>query len=61
MTMAGRSAQMLRIRIPHNEAVIPEISANKYALNIRMMLPETVSRPRVVERDIPFELTFCSL
>lgn len=61
MTMAGRSAQMLRIRIPHNEAVIPEISANKYALNIRMMLPETVSRPRVAERDIPFELTFCSL
>jgi cell division protein ZapD len=61
MTMAGRTAQMLRIRIPRSEPVIPEISANKYALNIRFMLPETVVRPRVAERDIPFELTFCSL
>lgn len=61
MTMAGRSAQMLRIRIPRSEPVIPEISANKYALNIRFMLPETVVRPRVAERDLPFELTFCSL
>jgi len=52
---------MLRIRIPRTEPVIPEISANKYALNIRFMLPETVVRPRVAERDLPFELTFCSL
>ncbi|MBR0567832.1 cell division protein ZapD [Azoarcus sp. L1K30] len=61
MTMAGRTAQMLRIRIPNSEPVIPEISANKYALNIRFMMPETVLRPRVAERDTPFELTFCSL
>ena len=24
------------------------------------MLPETVARPRVAERDVAFELTFCS-
>ncbi|HAY10185.1 MAG TPA: cell division protein ZapD, partial [Thauera sp.] len=39
----------------------PEISANKYALNVRFMLPETVARPRLAERDVAFELTFCSL
>ena len=36
-------------------------SANKYALNVRFMLPETVARPRLAERDVAFELTFCSL
>lgn len=61
MTMAGRSAQMLRVRVPRCEAVVPEISANKYALNIRFLLPETVARARQTERDVPFELTFCSL
>ena len=61
LTMSGRSAQMLRVRLASKEAAIPEISANKYALSIRFMQPETLSRPRVVERDIDFELTFCSL
>jgi cell division protein ZapD len=61
LTMAGRAAQMVRVSVPHSEAVVPEISANKYALNIRFMLPETVARPRVAERDVQFELTFCSL
>lgn len=61
LTMAGRSAQMVRVRLPLAQAVVPEISANKYALNIRFMLPETVARPRLAERDVEFELTFCSL
>jgi cell division protein ZapD len=52
---------MLRVRLAPGEAVIPEISANKYALNIRFMLPETIARPRVAERSVHFELTFCSL
>lgn len=61
LAMAGRSAQMLRVRVPRTNAVVPEISANKYALNIRFMLPETVARPRLAERDVQFELSFCSL
>ena len=61
LTMAGRTAQMLRVRLAQSETVVPEISANKYALNVRFMLPETVARPRVAERDVAFELTFCSL
>ena len=61
LTMAGRTAQMLRVRLAQSESVVPEISANKYALNVRFMLPETIARPRVAERDVAFELTFCSL
>lgn len=61
LTMTGKSAQMLRVRLTSSEPVMPEISANKYALNIRFLFPETAGRPRVTERDVPFELTFCSL
>ena len=61
MTMSGSTAQMIRIRVARTEAAIPEVSANKYALNIRFMLPETQLRPRPLERDLPFELTFCGL
>lgn len=61
LTMSGRTAQMLKLQLPTREAVIPEISANKYALSIRFMQPETVARPRAVERDVQFDLTFCSL
>ncbi|MDR3087272.1 MAG: cell division protein ZapD, partial [Azoarcus sp.] len=61
MTMSGSAAQMIRIRVARTEAAIPEVSANKYALNIRFMLPETQLRPRPLERDLPFELTFCGL
>ena len=40
---------------------VPETSANKYALNIRLMHAETVTRPGQVDVDVPFELTFCNL
>ena len=61
--MAGRVAQMLRVHLARGYACVPEISANKYALNIRFM---TLSgpgkeRPRTVDGDVAFELTFCNL
>jgi len=40
---------------------VPETSANKYALNVRLMNAETVTRPGQVDMDVPFELTFCNL
>lgn len=61
LTMTERSAQMLRVRVARSENVVPEISANKYALNIRFMQPETVARPPQSDHDVSFELTFCSL
>ena len=61
LMLGGRVSQMVRVRVPRGSQAVPEISANKYALNIRFMLPETVSRPRQADDDIHFELTFCSL
>lgn len=59
--MAGRVAQMLRIKLSHNYQCVPEISANKYALNIRFTSQEGGQRPKTVETDVEFELTFCNL
>ncbi|MDQ7989688.1 MAG: cell division protein ZapD [Candidatus Dactylopiibacterium sp.] len=59
--MAGRAAQLVRVRLARDVGAVPEISANKYAFNIRFVAPDVISRPRQAQADIPFELTFCSL
>ncbi len=61
LMLAGRTAQLIRLRLRIADAFIPEISANKYALNIRFTLPETGPRPKQADADVPFELTFCNL
>lgn len=60
-TMGGRTVQMIRISLSSTAMCVPETSANKYALNIRLMHAETVARPGQVDMDVPFELTFCNL
>ncbi len=59
--MAGRVAQMLRIRLSRNYHCVPEISANKYALNIRFTTQEGIQRPKAADTEVEFELTFCNL
>jgi len=59
--MTGRVAQMLRVRLARKFQCVPEISANKYALNIRFTTQEGMQRPRAAETDVEFELTFCNL
>lgn len=62
LMLAGRTAaQMLRLRVKRGQPFIPEISANKYALNIRFTSPEGDLKPRHAEADVAFELTFCNL
>lgn len=60
-TPADKPAQMLRLTLAGNVPCIPEISANKYALNIRFLLPEGVQKSRVYEQDVAFDLAFCNL
>lgn len=55
--LGGKSSQMVRIRLPRASQFIPEISANRYALNVRFGTFGT----RVCEADVEFELTFCNL
>jgi cell division protein ZapD len=52
---------MLRIALSRDYSCVPEISANKYALNIRFTTQEGVQRPKAADTDVEFELTFCSL
>ena len=58
--LGGKVAQMVRIRLPR-DSHIPEISANKYALNIRFTQFGDEPRPKMVDSDVEFELTFCNL
>lgn len=59
--LGGKVAQMVRIRLPREMQCIPEISANKYALNIRFVMFSLEPRPRIMDSDVDFELTFCNL
>jgi cell division protein ZapD len=59
--MGGRVAQLLRLHVASNHECVPEVSANKYALNIRFTVTSSAQRPRVIQDDVPFELTFCNL
>lgn len=61
LMLAGRTAQLVRLRMKRSEAAIPEISANKYALNVRFTMPDTDLRPKQSDADVAFELTFCNL
>jgi cell division protein ZapD len=57
----GRVAQMLRIRMSNELPCIPEVGANKYAINIRFIAANFAAKSTLFEQDVPFELTFCSL
>ncbi|MGA7179108.1 MAG: cell division protein ZapD [Thiobacillaceae bacterium] len=60
LMMEGRQAQMLRVGLEDDCLCVPEISANKYALNIRF-ISCTPGQPKVCPESLEFELTFCSL
>jgi cell division protein ZapD len=60
-TLGGKMSQLVRIRLPRDSQFIPEISANRYALNIRFTMFGNDPRPRVSESNVEFELTFCNL
>lgn len=59
LMLAGRTAHMLRVSLASHCA--PEVSANKYAVNIRFLVPETLQKPRLCDEDVEFDLTFCNL
>jgi len=59
--LGGKMSQMVRIRLPLDSQFLPEISANRYALNVRFSTFGAEPRPRISEADVEFELTFCTL
>lgn len=61
MLGGAKPAQMLRIKVADDLPCFPEVSANKYAINIRFNALEGIQKPRQCERDVSFELTLCNL
>ena len=60
--LGGKTAQMLRVRLDPAANCVPEISANKYVLNIRFLTQTSDDpKPRAADWDVDFELTFCNL
>ncbi len=59
--LGGRVVQMVGIRLPRDAEFIPEISANKYALNIRFSIFGDDVRPHTCTSNVEFELTLCNL
>ena len=59
--LGGRVVQMVGIRLPQTSEFIPEISANKYALNIRFAIFGDDARPHTSNSNVEFELTLCNL
>ena len=57
----GKVAQMLSINLDADLPCIPEVSANKYALNIRFVAANYAAKTILFDQDVPFDLTFCSL
>lgn len=60
-TGSEHQAYLLRLHIDDNLPCVPEISANKYALNIRFLPFEATHKTNVFEENVAFELTFCRL
>jgi cell division protein ZapD len=57
----GRAAQLLRVSLRPDLACIPELGANKYAINIRFIVADYGAKSSLFEQDVPFDLTFCTL
>lgn len=61
MLTTTKVAQLLRLTMQRELPCVPEISANKYALNIRFIGASGMDRGNVVDQDIEFEMMFCNL
>ncbi|MFA9274821.1 MAG: cell division protein ZapD [Candidatus Aquirickettsiella gammari] len=58
--LQGKMYQLLRVSIDQGMGAIPEISANKYMLWIRIMSQDGDMKPKPYEGDVPFDLTLCN-
>ena len=61
MLTTTKVAQLLRLSMARELPCVPEISANKYALNIRFIGVTGMDRGAVHDGDVDFELMFCNL
>ncbi len=56
-----KPAQMLKIEVAGELTCFPEVSANKYAINVRFNTLDCTQKPQKYEEDVKFSLTLCNL
>ncbi|MEW5892867.1 MAG: cell division protein ZapD [Pseudomonadota bacterium] len=61
LMLGGRTAHLVRVEVDDSVPCAPEISANKYAINIRFVQPEKSQKPKPCDQDVSFSLTLCNL
>ena len=57
---AGRSFQLLRLRIDPHLNLVPEISGNRLLVSVRLLKLENGCKPQPCSEDAAFELTLCA-
>ena len=57
---AGRSFQLLRLRIDPHLNLVPEISGNRLLISVRLLKQEHGCKPQPSTEDASFELTLCA-
>jgi cell division protein ZapD len=58
----GGSGQLIRIIVPAELDVFPEVSASRHRITIRFMAwPDLAERPQQTAQDVIFGLTYCQL
>ncbi len=61
MLGGAKPAQMLRIEMSDDCPCFPEVSANKYAINVRFFALDFVQKPKQCDHEIDFSMTLCNL
>lgn len=61
LMLGGRVVQLLRVGMQDDWPCVPEVSANKYAVNLRFVSVEKSQKSKTFDRDVAFDLVFCSL
>lgn len=61
MLGGAKPAQMLRVVLAEGLGCFPEVSANKYAINIRFHRLDGTQKPQQCDFDVNFELSLCNL
>ena len=61
-SLTNQTAQMIRIFLKESlRPIVPEVSANKYAINIRFQEAAVNTRPVRLSSELAFQISFCSL
>lgn len=58
-TLSGKTYQLMQVMLD-DASLVPEISANKYMLWIRIAQCNGTGKPKYVESAVPFRLTLCT-